>query len=88
LYRQFALCASFCPLFDFFLFFNLNQALVGEGLAPQKASRKMSLVIGARRHLEWGHEKFILETINSHPALVSILFKHVLNNYFSNVWLW
>jgi hypothetical protein len=42
----------------------------------------MSLVIGARRHLEWGHEKFILETINSHPALVSILFTHILNNYF------
>jgi hypothetical protein len=42
----------------------------------------MSLVIGARRHLEWGLEKFILETINSHPALVSILFTRILNNYF------
>ncbi|GJN31466.1 hypothetical protein PR202_gb19866 [Eleusine coracana subsp. coracana] len=51
---------------------HLIQALVGEGLAPQNASRKMSLVIGARRHLEWGHEKFILETINSHPALAAL----------------
>jgi hypothetical protein len=48
------------------------QALVGEGLTHRNVSRKMSLVIGARRHLEWGHEKYILETINSHPALVSI----------------
>ncbi|KAL7177299.1 hypothetical protein ACSBR2_030618 [Camellia fascicularis] len=28
----------------------------------------MSLVIGARRHLEWGHEKYIIDMIQSHPA--------------------
>ena len=50
----------------------LIQALVGEGSTHRIGSRKMSLVVGARRHLEWGHEKYILETINSHPALVSI----------------
>ena len=39
----------------------------------QSISRKMSLVIGARRHLEWGHEKYIMDTIQSHPAQVIIL---------------
>jgi hypothetical protein len=33
----------------------------------------MSLVIGARRHLEWGHEKYIMDTIQNHPAQVVIL---------------
>ncbi|RWW64173.1 hypothetical protein BHE74_00028603 [Ensete ventricosum] len=36
----------------------------------QKFSRKMSLVIGARRHLEWGHEKYILDMIKAHPSQV------------------
>ncbi|KAL3533736.1 hypothetical protein ACH5RR_007257 [Cinchona calisaya] len=35
-------------------------------------SRKMSLVMGARRHLEWGHEKYVLDTIQSHPAQASL----------------
>jgi hypothetical protein len=51
----------------------------------------MSLVIGARRHLEWGHEKYILETINSHPALVSIsVLSFSLADYFLHkfVFLW
>jgi len=39
----------------------------------QSISRKMSLVIGARRHLEWGHEKYIMDTIQNHPAQVIIL---------------
>ncbi|KAG8097280.1 hypothetical protein GUJ93_ZPchr0013g35821 [Zizania palustris] len=51
---------------------HLIQALVGEGSAHRNISRKMSLVIGARQHLEWGHEKYILETINSHPALAAL----------------
>ncbi|EEC75253.1 hypothetical protein OsI_11561 [Oryza sativa Indica Group] len=51
---------------------HLIQALVGEGSTHRNISRKMSLVIGARRHLEWGHEKYILETINSHPALAAL----------------
>ncbi|XP_066380240.1 nuclear pore complex protein NUP93A-like [Miscanthus floridulus] len=51
---------------------HLIQALVGEGSTHRIGSRKMSLVVGARRHLEWGHEKYILETINSHPALAAL----------------
>lgn len=35
-------------------------------------SRKMSLVMGARRHLEWGHEKYVLDTIQSHPSQASL----------------
>ncbi|XP_078445169.1 nuclear pore complex protein NUP93A-like [Wolffia australiana] len=38
----------------------------------QKVCRRMSLVIGARRHLEFGHEKYILETIQSHPAQAAL----------------
>lgn len=30
----------------------------------------MSLIIGARRHLEWGHDKYIMEMIHSHPTQV------------------
>lgn len=60
----------------------LTQALVGEGLNHRNVSRKMSLVIGARRHLEWGHEKYILETINSHPALVSISVYSFFTDYY------
>ena len=69
----------------------LIQALVGEGLTHRNVSRKMSLVIGARRHLEWGHEKYIIETINSHPALVSISdLSFSLADYFLHkfVFLW
>ncbi|KAG0501121.1 hypothetical protein HPP92_001193 [Vanilla planifolia] len=52
---------------------HLVQALVGEGFkVPQNISRKMSLVIGARRHLEWGHEKYIIDTIQSHPAQAAL----------------
>ncbi|KAF7022022.1 hypothetical protein CFC21_034868 [Triticum aestivum] len=47
-------------------------ALVGEGSTHKNVSRKMSLVVGARRHLEWGHEKYIIETINSQPALAAL----------------
>ncbi|KAM0924208.1 hypothetical protein ACQ4PT_005029 [Festuca glaucescens] len=51
---------------------HLIQALLGEGSTQRNISRKMSLVIGARRHLEWGHEKYIIETINSQPALAAL----------------
>ncbi|VAH90927.1 unnamed protein product [Triticum turgidum subsp. durum] len=51
---------------------HLIQALVGEGSTHKNVSRKMSLVVGARRHLEWGHEKYIIETINSQPALAAL----------------
>ncbi|KAG1338613.1 nuclear pore complex protein NUP93A [Cocos nucifera] len=52
---------------------HLIQALVGEDSSSQSnLSRKMSLVKGARRHLEWGHEKYILDTIQSHPAQAAL----------------
>ena len=47
------------------------QTLMGENSSVQgSVSKKMSLIIGARRHLEWGHEKYIMEMIQSHPAQV------------------
>ncbi|KAK9112176.1 hypothetical protein Scep_019695 [Stephania cephalantha] len=47
---------------------HLIQTLVAENSAVQQnVSRKMSLVIGARRHLELGLEKYIMDTIQSHP---------------------
>lgn len=55
--------------------FSFNQSLAGENsVIQQKVSRKMSLIIGARRHLEWGHEKYIMDIIQSHPAQVKYLF--------------
>lgn len=63
----------------------LTQALFGEELTHRNVSRKMSLVIGARHHLEWGHEKYILETINSHPALVSISVLFLLITFFTSL---
>ena len=47
-----------------------------ESTSKRNISKKMSLILGARRHLEWGHEKYIMDTIQSHPAqvlLVSIM---------------
>lgn len=44
---------------------------MGEDSTVQRnVSRKMSLIIGARRHLEWGHEKYVKDTIQNHPAQV------------------
>lgn len=37
----------------------------------RNVSKRMSLVIGARRHLEWGHEKYVMDMIHSHPAQVN-----------------
>ncbi|KAK4267521.1 hypothetical protein QN277_024290 [Acacia crassicarpa] len=52
---------------------HLVQMLIDEDIAlQQRVSRKMSLVIGARRHLEWGHEKYIMDTIQSHPAQAAL----------------
>ncbi|KAK3005649.1 hypothetical protein RJ639_017358 [Escallonia herrerae] len=52
---------------------HLIQSLMGEGLTVQpNVSKKMSLVIGARRHLAWGHEKYVMETIQSHPAQAAL----------------
>ncbi|RVW16570.1 Nuclear pore complex protein NUP93A [Vitis vinifera] len=52
---------------------HLIQTLMGEDTAVQwNVSKKMSLVIGARRHLEWGHEKYMIDTIQSHPAQAAL----------------
>ncbi|KAK3217915.1 hypothetical protein Dsin_011885 [Dipteronia sinensis] len=52
---------------------HLLQTLMGEDKTLQlNVSRKMSLIIGARRHLEFGHEKYIMDTIQSHPAQAAL----------------
>lgn len=52
---------------------HLLQTLMGEDLTlPRSVSKRMSLVIGARRHLEWGHEKYIMDTIQSHPGQAAL----------------
>ncbi|XP_052176357.1 nuclear pore complex protein NUP93A-like [Diospyros lotus] len=52
---------------------HLIQTLTGEVSAVQwNVSKKMSLVIGARRHLERGHEKYIIDTIQSHPIQAAL----------------
>ncbi|KAK9922080.1 hypothetical protein M0R45_030561 [Rubus argutus] len=52
---------------------HLLQTLTSEDITIQRSvSKKMSLVIGARRHLEWGHEKYIMDTIQSHPAQAAL----------------
>ncbi|KAL7188479.1 hypothetical protein ACSBR1_038356 [Camellia fascicularis] len=58
---------------------HLIQTLMGEGsTVPRDVLKKMSLVIGARRHLEWGHDKYIIDTIQSHHARV----KEVIISFF------
>ncbi|KAK9290676.1 hypothetical protein L1049_008850 [Liquidambar formosana] len=48
---------------------HLIQRSMGEDSAIQRTVlKRMALVIGARCHLEWGHEKYIIDTIQSHPA--------------------
>ncbi|KAK9671097.1 hypothetical protein RND81_12G006800 [Saponaria officinalis] len=52
---------------------HLVQSLVGEDLhVHQNISKKMSLVGGAKRHLEWGHAKHIIETIQNHPIQAAL----------------
>ncbi|CAK8535698.1 unnamed protein product [Lathyrus sativus] len=51
---------------------HLVQMLMDEDSTLQRVSKKMSLIIGARRHLEWGHEKHIMDTIQNHPAQASL----------------
>ncbi|XP_076903343.1 nuclear pore complex protein NUP93A-like [Bidens hawaiensis] len=52
---------------------HLIQTLMGENSSfPRNVSKKMSLIIGARRHLELGHEKYIMEMIQSHPAQAAL----------------
>ncbi|KAJ6677231.1 NUCLEAR PORE COMPLEX PROTEIN NUP93 NUCLEOPORIN NUP93 DEAD EYE PROTEIN [Salix viminalis] len=52
---------------------HLVQTLVGENTTMQPSvSRKMSLAIGARRHLEWGHEKYIMDTMQNHSVQAAL----------------
>jgi len=52
---------------------NFFQAITGEDSAVrQGVSKRMALAIGARHHLQHGHEKFIMDTIQTHPTQVSI----------------
>lgn len=51
---------------------HLVLALMGEDATKHNVSRKISLVMGARRHLEYGHEKYILDTIQSHPVQAAL----------------
>ncbi|KAG9443854.1 hypothetical protein H6P81_015194 [Aristolochia fimbriata] len=52
---------------------HLVQSLVSEVMVTSKnVSKKMSLLLGARRHLEWGHEKYILDASQSHPAQAAL----------------
>ncbi|VFQ71729.1 unnamed protein product [Cuscuta campestris] len=51
---------------------HLVLALMGEDATKRNVSRKISLVMGARRHLEYGHEKYILDTIQSHPVQAAL----------------
>ncbi|BBN03469.1 nuclear pore complex protein Nup93 [Marchantia polymorpha subsp. ruderalis] len=52
---------------------HLLQSLLGEDVDRNaSASRKMIMIAGARRHLEVGHEKYILDTIHSHAAQAAL----------------
>ncbi|KAH6819364.1 Nucleoporin interacting component family protein [Perilla frutescens var. frutescens] len=52
---------------------HLIMTLMGEDPTVKRAvSKRMSLVIGARRHLEWGHEKYVMDMIHSHPAQAAL----------------
>ncbi|KAK2425410.1 nuclear pore complex protein NUP93A [Trifolium repens] len=51
---------------------HLVQMLMDDNSTLRHVSKKMSLIIGARRHLEWGHEKYIMDTIHNHPAQASL----------------
>ncbi|KAJ7570302.1 hypothetical protein O6H91_01G114000 [Diphasiastrum complanatum] len=52
---------------------HLLQFLLGEATPPKGTlSRKMAMVIGARQHLEVGHEKYMLDIIQSHPAQAAL----------------
>jgi nuclear pore complex protein Nup93 len=47
------------------------QSLLSENVDTSgNLTRKMQLIIAARHHLEEGHEKYIRDTIQNHPAQV------------------
>ncbi|CAI9765651.1 unnamed protein product [Fraxinus pennsylvanica] len=52
---------------------HLILTLMGEDSNAQwNVPKKMSLVMGARRHLEWGHEKYLMDTIQGHHAQAAL----------------
>ena len=58
------------------------QTLLGEDKeAPRNVSRKMAMISGARRHLEAGHEKYILDTIQNHAAQVTYFFHNIESTF-------
>lgn len=60
---------------------------MGEDSTPkQNVSKTMSLILGARRHLELGHEKYMMDTIQSHPAQVMFFFFKYNSIYYFFVW--
>lgn len=68
--------------------YNALQTLTGEdimhhGPNHQSISKEMPLVLGAKRHLEWEHEKYMMGTISRDPVLVlNLLFALVLHSTF------
>ncbi|XP_057781481.1 nuclear pore complex protein NUP93A-like [Salvia miltiorrhiza] len=52
---------------------HLIMTLMGEDPSVKRGvSKRISLVIGARHHLEWGHEKYVMDMIHSHPAQAAL----------------
>lgn len=52
---------------------HLVMALMGEHLTVHRnVSKKMSLILGARHHLEWGHGKYVMDMIQNYPAQAAL----------------
>uniref|UniRef100_A0A7I4E781 Nuclear pore protein n=1 Tax=Physcomitrium patens TaxID=3218 RepID=A0A7I4E781_PHYPA len=52
---------------------HLMQSILSEDIdMPSNVSKKACMVAGSRRHLEAGHEKYILDTIHNHPAQAAL----------------
>ncbi|GAB2283769.1 hypothetical protein Dimus_018261, partial [Dionaea muscipula] len=41
-----------------------------DAVLSQNISERMSLVTGVRQHLEFGHEKYVMETIQNHSTQI------------------
>ena len=54
------------------------QTLLGEDKeAPRNVSRKKAMISGERCHLEAGHEKYTLDTIQNHATQVTYFFHNI-----------
>ena len=49
---------------------------------PRNVPRKLAMVSGARRHLDAGHEKYILDTIQNHAARVTYFSNKIESTFF------